>query len=63
MESNSNHPDMQSKHKGGNKSKHMKESVIHTLNYICLSLMICMTEILKHDVNSNYKLPRMGKQS
>ena len=33
-----------------------------TLNYVWLSLMNCMTEILKHGGNNNYKLPHMGKE-
>ncbi|XP_074324133.1 uncharacterized protein LOC141661051 [Apium graveolens] len=33
-----------------------------TLNYVWLSLMNCMTEILKHHGNNNYKLPYMGKK-
>lgn len=38
------------------------EEVTHsTLNYVWLSLMNCMTEILKHGGNNNYKLPHIGK--
>ena len=39
------------------------EQVTHsTLNYVWLSLMSCMTEILKNDGNNNYKLPHIGKR-
>lgn len=33
-----------------------------TLNYVWLSLMNCMTEILKQKGNNNYKLPHIGKK-
>ncbi|XP_074347665.1 uncharacterized protein LOC141686536 [Apium graveolens] len=43
--------------------KQAYEEVSHTtLNYVWLSLMNCMTEILKHRGNNNYKLPHMGKK-
>ena len=43
--------------------KQAYEEVSHsTLNYVWLSLMNCMTEILKHGGNNNYKLPHMGKE-
>ena len=32
-----------------------------TLNHVWLSLMGCMTEILRKDGNNNYKLPHIGK--
>ncbi|XP_074336353.1 uncharacterized protein LOC141673503 [Apium graveolens] len=33
-----------------------------TTNYVWLSLMSCMTEILKNDGNNNYRLPHIGKK-